>query len=239
MSWLVALWQQFLLLLFGCRCLVCRQPGDRFCSACRDDLRPLPRRRCPLCSDVSVQEGVECGRCQRRRPVFDGVHCLYQHRGAVRKALYRVKFRRQRALALELGGLMAAWQPPWPVDMVVPVPLHAARQAERGFNQAALLARPLAERLHLPLSSEVLVRPRATSRQHSQTTESRHDNVRHAFEARDVAGRTVLLVDDIMTTGATLDACAHALRRAGARTVYAVTLTRVVSQAAQRQWRVA
>jgi ComF family protein len=151
--------------------------------------------------------------------LFDGLTCPYEHRGAVKKALHLLKFQRRRALARPLGERLAAVFVPQPGEAIVPVPLHAARQRERGFNQAELLARLLPG----PVHPEYLRRTHATAHQYQQSDAVRLANVLRAFEAGPVKGQRIVLVDDIMTTGATLNACAETLRAAGALTVRAVT----------------
>lgn len=150
--------------------------------------------------------------------------------GVLREALHQLKYRGRTVLAEPLGDLMAAYwiQHPLSADVVVPVPLHAARLRERGYNQAALLARALARRVGLPLDERTLIRQRATASQVDLDVSRRKENVRGAFccSDRTLAGRRVLLVDDVCTTGATLEACAVALYEGGARSVQALTLAR-------------
>jgi ComF family protein len=150
--------------------------------------------------------------------------------GALREALHQLKYRGHTALAEPLGNLMAVYwmQHTIPADVVVPVPLHAARLRERGYNQAALLARAMAQRIGLPLDERTLVRERATAPQVDLDARQRKENVHDAFRCSDrtLAGRQVLLVDDVCTTGATLEACAVALYEGGARGVQALTLAR-------------
>jgi ComF family protein len=139
--------------------------------------------------------------------------------GAIADAILRLKYGRRSDLASRLGQAMSE-RAPRDVDMVVPVPLHAVRAAERGFNQSALLARPIARHLGVPLGARILERIRDTPRQASLDRVRRQMNVDAAFRCRDaraVAGKRVLLVDDVRTTGATLAECRAALEAAGAR----------------------
>jgi ComF family protein len=117
---------------------------------------------------------------------------------------------------------------PWDIDLVCPVPLGAARLAERGYNQATLLARPIALSLCLPYASHAVARIKETQSQVGLNLERRHSNVAGAFLAKPeiAAGKVALIVDDVATSGATLEACAQALLEAGARQVYALTLAR-------------
>jgi len=140
------------------------------------------------------------------------------------------KYRGRTVLAEPLGELMAAYwtQHPMPIDVVVPVPLHAARLRERGYNQAALLAHEMARRVGLTVDERVLLRQRATAPQVELDAEQRKENVQQAFRCsgNGLKGRRVLLIDDVCTTGATLEACAIALYDGGAREVRALTLAR-------------
>jgi ComF family protein len=143
--------------------------------------------------------------------------------------VHALKYDGLSALAEPMGQSLAPALVEWGItpDLLVPVPLHSSRERRRGFNQAALLARSLGERVDVPVAGRLLRRTRATSPQvRTAGAAARRANVAGAFavaEQSRVPGRTVLLVDDVCTTGATLRACADALRTAGARTVYALT----------------
>lgn len=147
----------------------------------------------------------------------------------LRAAIIRLKYKRDMALGEALAELLMRKyiQEGWQADVIVPVPLGAARMAERGYNQAALLARPLALRLALPYSTQVK-RVRETRSQVGLSAQERRDNVRGAFWAdpHRFQRQQVLLVDDVTTTGSTLDACAQALLEVGADSVFGLTLAR-------------
>jgi len=157
------------------------------------------------------------------------------HSGPLRKAIHQLKYEGLRSLAAPLGQLMSqAWSNVAPgegFDAIVPVPLHRARQRERGYNQAALLAREFSPSLHCPVVEDELIRVRATAPQIDLSAEQRRANVQHAFKCSkgSLAGKRVLLVDDVCTTGATLEAAAAALYQAGAVSVWSYTLARARS----------
>ena len=179
--------------------------------------------------------GPLCGACRRREPEFDYARAAARYDGVVREALHALKFRGRRALAAPLGELLievaTAGAPAGAPDLLVPVPLHPRRERERGFNQATLLARRVGRSWGCPVREDVLVRTVATRSQTELDAAARRANVRNVFQARRpalVAGRRVILVDDVLTTGATLSECARCLRAAGAVTVGALTVARVV-----------
>ena len=250
----VSAWRQWLTaaldLVFPPFCPVCAErlgPGrrDPLCGACWSALERLTPPCCRLCGlpfgvfpggaddETSDAGGRLCGPCRRRRPAWAYARAAARYGDHVRDALHAFKFGGRRALAGPLGALMAELGPALPlaaVDVLVPVPLHPRRLRERGFNQSWLLARRLAAAWGVTARSDVLARRVATAAQTDLGAEARRLNVRGAFVVRRpelVAGRHVLLVDDILTTGATAAECALALRAGGAATVGVVTVARV------------
>ncbi|MBN1135675.1 MAG: ComF family protein [Anaerolineae bacterium] len=163
---------------------------------------------------------------------MDGLRACAFHSGPLRTAIHQFKYEGLRSLAAPLGQLMSqAWSELAPVDgldAIVPVPLHPTRQRERGYNQASLLAREFGPSLHCPVIEDELFRVKATAPQINLSMEQRRANMRHAFECArgSLAGKRVLLVDDVCTTGATLEAAAAALYQAGAASVWSFTLAR-------------
>jgi ComF family protein len=221
-------------------CLGCGEPLPArgaalgLCAVCRAALKPLPRPACAVCSEPipahAPPDGYRCGACRAHPPGFDRLLGLWSYEPPLDAVIQAFKFRRLdylgRHLADALTRELASRVPA--CDAVVPVPLHWRRWLARGYNQAERIARPLAGALGLPLVP-ALVRRRATPPQSLLGRAERLANLRRAFHvprpAR-VRGLCLLLVDDVSTTGATLDAAAAALKKAGAASVTALVAAR-------------
>jgi ComF family protein len=174
-----------------------------------------------------------CGDCRRRGPAFSHAWSGYPYEGPLRDAIRLWKYGKRIRLAKPLGRLLADAYVAGTdrVDMLVPVPLHPERLRDRGFNQSLLLADRLARAIEAPVSYTNLARTAAGPAQSVLTRKARLRNLRRAFTVRhpaEIAGKRVLIVDDVFTTGTTVNECAKALRRAGARDVVVATLARVV-----------
>jgi len=214
-------------------CVGCGTLGWRWCPSCQQQVTLLTEKVCEACgAPLSSATRTFCSSCRRARPPFQALRSWAVFAGSLRLALHRLKYRRHIGLSESLGKPLAhfARRLAWPVDMVVPVPLGTKRLAQRGYNQAALLALFVAAENGWRYAPHTLWRVRETRSQVGLSLEERQVNVQGAFlaDARRVAGRHVLLVDDVATTGATLAACTQALLTAGAQTVYALTLARAV-----------
>jgi ComF family protein len=194
--------------------------------------------RCAACDALVVRLSAFCKECGATlEPAGEsdsGSIAAFDYGGAIARAIVRLKYNRRPDLARPLGDLLwRALGPHVPMlrdRIVVPVPLHTSRLAERGFNQSVLIARPIARRLHVPLLPMALARIRDTPQQAALDREARMANVAGAFRVRQperVRTRAVLLIDDVRTTGATLDACASALIVAGAASVSHAVVARV------------
>jgi ComF family protein len=221
-------------------CLECGKPLPArgaalgLCSGCRGRLKRLPEETCGICARplpaYAPPPGFVCAACRESPPGFDRLLALWSYEPPLDKVVQALKFRRldylgshmARALAGELSGELAS------VDAIVPVPLHWRRRLTRGYNQAERIARPLARALGLPLT-RALSRSRATPPQSLLSRKERLANLRRAFRVRHperLQARHLLLVDDVATTGATLDAAATVLKGAGAATVTALVAGR-------------
>jgi ComF family protein len=185
--------------------------------------------RCSACDEPTTPRVAFCARCARTIERSASPEGAFVYGGAIAAAITRFKYTPTPELAVPLGLLLAqaARERSLTADVVVPVPLHPSRLVERGFNQAALLARPVARALGARLAARAVERTRPTPRQAELDRAERLRNVAGAFRARSrqgMAGQRVLLVDDVRTTGATTRACAEALREAGCREVLSLVL---------------
>lgn len=226
-------------LLFPPHCVACRRLGAWLCADCIDGIEtihPPTCHRCGLPLNDSQPPGTGtpvCRNCQETPPQLDGLLVYAYHSEPLREAIHQFKYQDLQSLAGPLGRLMGeGWTTLSPgnleIDAIVPVPLHPTRLRHRGYNQAALLARELGAHLQRPVVEETLVRVKATAPQVELGAEERRANVHNAFRCKDssLAGKRVLLVDDVCTTGSTLDSACLALRGAGTLSVWAYTLAR-------------
>ena len=219
-------------LLYPPQCVICSRGCVWLCAACRDSFTLLGSSVCVRCG-VPLTPGTLCTRCQTHPLDIDSIRSVYQFEGKLRDTLLEFKYSGLRVLAHPLGDLMGRQMEkyPVPVDTVVPVPLHARRHRSRGFNQSALLAHHLGRVIGKPVVLRSLVRQRETAPQVSLGAAERRANVQDAFVCINDAlqDRDLLLVDDVCTTGATLEACGVALRKVGAKSIHAFTLARTVA----------
>jgi ComF family protein len=221
-------------------CAACRTPLEHptrsaVCSACWQNIPPLLPPLCDTCGDAlkswrtSPSGGGRCDRCRETPPSIVQTRAIGRYEGPLRDIIHALKYGRRRSLGTQLSELMLqrCGEVLAGADVVVPVPLHAFRRFARGFNQAD----DLSAALGLPIS-HALTRSRHTSTQADLPAAARQANVKGAFRLakhHNVQGACVVLVDDVSTTGATLEACAQALRGGGAREVRAVIAARAVS----------
>ncbi len=221
--WLSALWPG--------RCVACAADNavNDLCAGCRADLQPNDCC-CPRCAVAMAESAATCGRCLRKAPTFDGAWSPWLYAPPLDAIVLKLKFAGDLAAGRVLGRLWThktAAPAVAAVDVLVPIPLARDRLIERGYNQALELARPLAKRLQLPLRPDLLRRVRATAPQSGLDAKARRRNLSGAFAADPaVAGLRMALIDDVMTTGATMETAAKALKRAGAVSVQAWALAR-------------
>ena len=223
--------QALLDLFYPPRCIHCNKPEGWLCQAC---LQNIPFISPPICEQCGTPLDLSfpCQECAHH-PLqhIDGVRVgAFFEDNPIREAIHALKYRDQKVLALVLSEILSDTYRRYhlTVDVVVPVPLHRSRIKTRGYNQSELLARHLAMRLDLPVNMVTLRRTRKTESQMSLGADERQRNVADAFACCDkqLENRRILLIDDVCTTGSTLDACASALKASGAASVWGLTLAK-------------
>jgi ComF family protein len=203
--------------VLGQDCVLCAgaSGGRLLCAGCAADL-PQVAEACPRCAGPGPG-GAQCGACTTRPPQFDATIAPWRYEFPVDRLVLALKFGRRLALAELFGAALAEHTAGRRVDALVPMPLGRARLAERGFNQALEIARHLARLAGIPLAPQLAHRVRDTAPQTDLPHDARAANVRGAFACEgDAAGRTLAVIDDVMTTGASLEELARTLKRAGA-----------------------
>jgi len=205
----------------------------RWCDTCEASLEILPSPVCRRCG-LPLHGKERCPDCAKEVFLFTRASARFVYDGPIKNALHHLKYDNDLGIADILAGKLSdhLQDLEWPIDLVVPVPLGKERRKERGYNQSAMLAYPLAIKLGLKYSSRLLKRIRETGSQVDLTREERRKNVNGAFfvEKGLVEKKVVLVVDDIITTGATMQECARALLDAGAKEVYSLSIARTVKR---------
>ncbi|RTL57891.1 MAG: ComF family protein [Rhodocyclaceae bacterium] len=205
-------------------CLLCQgHSGDTLlCPPCREELPPLPENHCPVCA-LPTPSGETCGQCLAAPPHYDRTIARWVYGFPVDRLIQALKYGHQLAVGQFLGDALLTGPSP---DLsagntvLLPVPLSSGHLRQRGFNQAVEIARPIGRALQLPMVLDSCRRTRETAAQTSLPWKARQKNIRHAFECSiDLSGKDVILIDDVMTTGATLNELARTVKKHGALTV--------------------
>lgn len=226
------MWETCLNLAFPARCPICDKPApfpELCCPACREKLVPVKAPRCLKCGKHIGDEREEyCKGCRLTMHIFKQGRGLFLYE-SVAGSLYRFKYAGRREYARfyaeeivkKLGGTIRTWKP----DALVPVPIHRLRRRERGYNQAEVLAREIGKRTGIPVVPNLIRRVKKTLPQKLLDDAGRQNNLKRAFKihGNDVKLKKVIIIDDIYTTGSTVDACAVELKRAGVEEVYFIT----------------
>jgi len=217
---------------FPRRCVGCGKGGGFLCPECLGKLPRLLPLLCPHCGRPQAS-GIVCPSCWQRKTEIDGIRSPFRFDGAIREAVHQLKYRNLKAISPCLAELLADYlrSNPLPGEVFVPVPLHPRRLRERGYNQSGLLARDLGRRINLPVIEDCLIRVKQAQPQvRAVDVEERRRNVVDAFVCRDekVSGKQIILIDDVCTSGATLESCAAALKNKGATSVWGLTLAREI-----------
>jgi len=219
-------------LLFPKWCVGCDRERELICRSYRERLVRVRPPLCPQCGKPQ-STGKLCSGCLNWQAAIDVIRSPFQFEGVIREAILQLKYRNLRALSETLAELLSDYLTAHaiPAEVLVPVPLHRKRLRERGYNQSSLLAQKLAKLASLPVVDNSLSRQRpALPQAQSKTVAERRNNVAGAFTCCDqrLKDRQILLIDDVATSGATLNACAVSLKAAGATSVWGLTLAREI-----------
>jgi len=218
-------------LLFPSRCLGCGKEGSLICPACREKIPIITPPICRCCGAPQT-DGELCSACLNHKHDIDSIRSPFRFEGVIRQAIHQFKYNNLRYIAKPLAELLNNYLivNPIPGEVLVPVPLHSRRLRERGYNQSQLLARELGKLTGLPVMADCITRQRQAAPQTRATSVSqRRSNVANAFTCRvALRDKKVILIDDVATSGATLDACAAVLKSAGAASVWRLTIAREI-----------
>jgi ComF family protein len=225
--------QQALDLLFPPHCAACQRSGTILCPTCLAAMRPLSPPYCTHCNTPLDASSV-CKNCQYAPLRLSGLRVVSKYEGTLRASIHALKYAGNRRVAEPLGSLLAQAYSRYGLrtDMIVPVPLHRERIQQRGYNQAFLLAQACSRHTNIPLNSSLIMRIRSTASQVHLGMRERQSNVAGAFSCPPtitrgaLRGHSILLIDDVCTTGATLEACAAPLFAAGAQAVWGLVIAR-------------
>ncbi|WP_041267047.1 ComF family protein [Geotalea daltonii] len=238
------LFRSLLDIIFPPLCHLCRvyipNAGDvHLCTSCLEQLHPVASPLCPICGvPFATEDGIDhrCGACSVRRPAYVAARAAFVFDGPIQELIHRFKYAHKthlsRPLALMTARHLADFAGQTAADIVIPVPLHKKRLRWRSYNQAILLAAVLSKEWRIPLSRNALQRTRWTEPQINLAADERQQNVKGAFavaEPERVADRRIILIDDVFTTGSTVEECAKTLKKAGAAEIFIITVARALS----------
>jgi competence protein ComFC len=217
-------------LIFPPFCCNCGVLGYELCPDCSEKIVIMDQKNiCPICGDISPHQ-KKCPACRKEKPYFDELRSWGVYSGVLREAIQKIKFNRGFGLASHFTDHCVEFIKAWDikVDMVLPIPLNKTRQHSRGYNQSALIAKPISKKMQIPYSQKAISRIKETKSQVGLDALERQENVLGAFEGNSeiVHNKSVLVIDDITTTDSTLNECSKALRNAGARYIFCFTLAR-------------
>jgi ComF family protein len=215
-------------LLFPQWCIGCGREGNYICDKCRQSLPRVLSPICPRCGKPQ-SDGALCPACGESSPGIDGIRSPFLFDGVIRKAVHELKYHNIKTLAEPMAELLYDYllENQVPGEILVPVPLHSKRLRERGYNQSALLAKQLGRLTGMTVIDGCLIRRQHTPPQaRTANIEERRTNVINAFSCsnRELEGKQVILIDDVTTSGTTLNACAETLKKSGAASVWGLVM---------------
>jgi ComF family protein len=229
--------------IFPHQCLSCSEimhpfTGQMFCSVCNEKIKFINGNICYICGTNfpdSPAENHLCGDCLEKRPYFSYARAVFIYENIILNAIHHFKYNRNISMGEKLASFMSDFSFPdidfTDYSLIMPVPLHVKRLRERSFNQSLVLARALGRKKQIPVNFSLLRRHKFTETQTGMHKAERKQNIKRAFEVSSkekIAGKNIILVDDVYTTGATVNECAKTLIKAGARKISVLTLARVL-----------
>ena len=218
--------------IFPPHCGGCNELGQRWCSDCQSNTETINFPICNKCGEPVNQKNFIHKKCSLDLESISFIRSFGYYRPPLSNAIQKLKYQNDIGIAESLAGYITELYKEinWETDFIIPVPLSRERMQQRGFNQAKLIAKPFSLIINRPLLSNVLVRISNTKSQVGLSREERKNNVKQAFLVKDdiIMGKRIVLVDDVSTTGATLEACAKALKKAGATSIVGLTLAKAV-----------
>lgn len=219
-------------IFFPKRCVGCGREGSFICTSCLRNAKRILPPVCPRCGKPQPG-GTPCPSCISRQFDIEGIRSPFRFEGVIREAIHQLKYHNLCDISTTLAGLLGEYLHRYPVpgEVLVPVPVHPKRLRERGYNQAVLLVRKLGKIARLSIVEDCLVRTRYTASQtKADSVQQRYKNVADVFACRDdrLRGKNVLLIDDVSTSGATINACAKSLKASGAGSVWGLVVAREI-----------
>lgn len=213
-------------------CAGCGIQGEVLCTACQSSIEKIEDRICDRCGYPGTFNAGECPGCNKHDPKYTKIRSCGNYKGPLKEAIHSLKYQNNLALGFILSEMLEEKlrNENWIIDIIVPVPLSRGRQRERGYNQAALLAHPLAKRMGLQYDSGSLTRKKYTESQVHLTAEERSCNMADAFSIKSnfFKGKNILIIDDVITTGSTINECARTIQEGGAKEVYGLSIARAI-----------
>lgn len=231
--------QEFLDIIIPPVCLSCKdvvQEQGQICAECWQNIPLISKHKCNKCGlpfEFDMGKGAKCQQCSSSKPKFKKVLAVCKHEGTARKLAVNLKFNDRTHLAPYIASMMVSMGRELleKTDIIIPVPLHSRRRLFRKYNQSALLGQQIAKQSGVDYSPFVMKRVRSTTPQTRLSKKDREKNVKDAFSVTNklaVEGKRILLIDDVMTTGATINECTAALKEAGVKHVNGLVFSRVV-----------
>lgn len=215
--------------LFPPECVKCGEPGTSWCESCQKKIEIVQKAVCPICGTPSKTKTI-CPQCKQNPPTLDWIRSWAIYNEPLKTFIHALKYKNNRSLATTFAEAIAEVYKnnPYSIDFITVVPLSKKRTRQRGYNQVALIAKALQSQINLKFQPEAICRIRNTETQVGKNVQERAINVIGAFRANpmQVQDKTILILDDVYTTGATLNACANALKNAGASRIIGITAAR-------------